>query len=54
MDKMIALVFAALLLLMYLPVFGLVELQGLALYMYWTLTALAGLATAWFATRRWG
>jgi len=51
--KLAAAAYILLLVLMYLPVTGLVAIEGLALYAYWTLTALAALAVAWYETRRW-
>jgi len=49
----LAAVYTLLLGLMYLPVTPIIDLEGLALYAYWTLTSIAALALAWHATRRW-
>ncbi len=45
--------YAVLVALMYAPYAVLREAAGWSLYLYWTIVALAALATAWAATAGW-
>lgn len=51
--KLEALVAVVMVLLMYLPYAFKGALEGLALYTYWSLVALATLVYAWIETGRW-